>query len=285
MIQNKKKQARQLHFNPIAFGVILIVVITGYFLWQTFNDTNKIKLLEKKLEKEKEEAGKININTVSAEEVYQWIGNKNIELIDIRNPDEYKIKHIESSINLPLNDLIKSLKKIDSSKKIIIIAKENDKKGQILTEHLSNENVETRYLEGGILEYARQNYPLIATGDPTNVTDQIKAPLITAEQVRKEMLQGKVFSFIDVRPTGAFQLNNITGSKNISLKDIENSKNLLPSRTILLYDADPTRSFRAGVKLYDMGISNFYSCSDTFGVLKNILLTENNTKQKLDEQK
>jgi rhodanese-related sulfurtransferase len=261
-------------FNPVIIGIILITMITGYFLWQTFNEKQKLQRLEKKLTEEKIAAGKIDVETVSAEEVYQWIGNTNIQLIDIRNLADYEIKHIESSISLPLDNIIKDLARIDKTKKIVIIDKENSPKGQILTEHLTREGLDSKYLDGGILNYARQNYPLVTTGNPSNITDQMKVSLITAEQVKGKMLKGKVFAFVDTRHSGAFSADSIAGSKNIPLENLENLKKTLPSRTILLYDSDPTRSFQAGVKLYDIGISNVYNCSDTYTVLKKTLLIE-----------
>ena len=276
-MSNQKNIKKQSYFNPIIVGVVLITLISSYFLWQTFAEERKIKNLEKRLTEEKEKSGKISVELASAEEVYQWIGSENIQLIDIRNSSEYEIKHIESSVNLPLSNLTESLTKINKTKKIVIIDKEDSKEGQILTEHLKNEGLESKYLDGGILNYARQNYPLISTGNPQSITDQIKVSLITASQVKEKMLKGKIFSFIDTRPTGAFNTNNIDGSKNISLELLEQSKHLLPSRTILLYDADPTRSFQAGVKLYDMGISNVYSCSDNYTVLKKALFTKDET--------
>lgn len=260
--------------NPVIVGIILITLITGYFLWRTFDDKQKIQKLEKRLTEEKEEAGKIDVELVSSEEVYQWIGNENVQLIDIRNSAEYEMKHIESSVNLPLADIINALTKIAKTKKIIIIDKETSLKGQILTEHLSKEGLDSKYLDGGILNYARQNYPLVTTGNPSDITDQMKVSLITAKEVKEKMLKGKVFSFIDTRHSEIFNINNIAGSTNMPLENLESLKKTLPSRTILLYDSDPTRSFLAGVKLYDIGISNVYSCSDNYAILKETLLTK-----------
>ena len=105
-------------FHPVIIGFILIALISSYFLWKTINEEHKNKSLEQRLADEKKEAGKVNVDLASAEEVYQWIGNKNVQLIDIRNSTDYSIKHIESSINLPLSDLTKSLAKIDKTKRI-----------------------------------------------------------------------------------------------------------------------------------------------------------------------
>jgi rhodanese-related sulfurtransferase len=273
-INSKKNSPKQFYFNPIFIGIILITIITSYFLWQTFTEEQKLKDLEKKLMEEKKAAGKIDVELASAEEIYQWIGNKNIQLVDIRPSSEYSIKHIESSINLPLNELTKSLAKIDKNKKIIIIDKEDSKEGKIISEHLKSEGLVSKYLKGGILNYARQNYPLITNGNPKNITDQMKVSLITAEQIKEKMLSGKIFSFIDTRQTSIFKINNIDGSQNIPLEKIEQAKKYLPPRTILLYDDDPMRSFQAGVKLYDMGISNVYVCSDNYTLFKKILFTE-----------
>ncbi len=278
-IKNKSSFTK-IFTNPIVIGIILIITITGYFLWKTINENQKIKNLEEKLTEEKKEAGKINADIVSAEDVYQWIGNPQVQLIDIRTSSEYNLKHIESSVNLPLDKLVKSLSKIEKIKKIIIIDKEDSKEGQILAEHLKNEGLNAYYLDGGILNYARQNYPLIVAGSPNLITDQMKVSLLTAAQIKEKMLNGKIFSFIDTRSNEIFRINNFKGSKNIPLENLENSKNILPSRTILLYDDDPTRSFQAGVKLYDMGISNVYSCSDNYSTLKKVLFTKNNNHLK-----
>lgn len=273
MLNENTNTHKKVYFNPIVIGVVLIALILSYFLWQTFDEKRQLKNLDKKMTEERIAAGEINVETVSAEEVYQWIGNKHIQLIDIRSSSDYKIKHIESSINIPLETLTKSLANIDTTKKNIIIDKENSREGQILTEHLQNQGLIARYLDGGILRYARQNYPLVNTGNPKNITDQMKVSLITADQIRDMLVEGRIFSFVDTRHGGVFNADHINGSKNIPLEMIEGSKNALPSRTILLYDADPTRSFQAGVKLYDMGISNVYSCSDNYTILKKVLFT------------
>ena len=262
--------------NPVTLGIILIIAITGYFIWKTLNKKYQSKKLATQLLEQKKDAGKINFNTASVEEVYQWIDNNNVQLVDIRNTSDYKIKHIESSVNLPLETLMKSLKDIDKSKKIVIIDKENSDKGELLTEHLMNEGLDAKYLAGGILSYAQHNYPLITAGNPTDITNQMKVSSITAEEIKKKLLKGKIFSFIDTRRNEIFLIDHIKGSKNIPLEKIEKSKNELPSHTLLLYDADPTRSFQAGVKLYDMGISDVYTCSDNYTLLKKILFTSNN---------
>ncbi len=268
-----KKQVN--YFNPIIIGIILIALIISYSLWQTFHERQQLEKLDKKILEEQAATSKINVALVSAEEVYQWIGNKHVQLIDIRDASEYTIKHIESSTNIPLDTLKENINKINKDKKIVIIDRDDSNIGKTFTQYLEEEGLNSNYLKGGILNYARQNYPLITIGNPKNITDQIKVPLITAQKVKEKLLNGTIFSFIDTRPQSSYATNNINGSKNIPLESIENSKNIIPSHTILLYDDDTTRSFKAGVKLYDMGIFDIYSCSDNYSILKKILFKKN----------
>ncbi len=271
MSSENNPQNVQYYFKPLLIGFILIVIITGYFLARTWQTKNHLNELERKLKNDDQQNKNIDVETVTPENVYQWIGKQNVELVDIRNNKEYRIKHIESSINIPLDNLAKNINKFDKNKQIIIIDKENTTKGKIVVDHFKKEGLNIKYLEGGILKYAQENYPLITNGDPSVKTNLLKVKPITAEEVKSDLLAGKVFSFIDTRPPSSYNLDKIDGSINIPLEKIETLKDSLPAHILLLYDTSPERSFKAGVKLYDMGISNFYICTDTYEQLKRTL--------------
>ncbi len=270
-----KSKSQNIQFlKPLLFGIVLIILITGYFLTKTWHTKNHLAELEKKLQNKNQQDKNIEVETVTPENVYQWINKPNVQLVDIRSNKEYQIKHIESSVNIPLNSLEKNINKFNKDKQIIIIDRENTKEGKILVDHFKKEGLNIKYLEGGILKYAQENYPLITNGDPSIKTNLLKVKPITAEEVKKNLLSGKVFSFIDTRPPLSYNLDKINGSINIPLEKIETSKDSLPAHILLLYDNSPERSFKAGVKLYDMGISNFYVCTDTYEQLKQTLFNK-----------
>ncbi len=273
-MKNKNITQNFQHFKPLLIGFILIILITGYFLTKTWQTKNHLNELEQRLKNKNQESQNINIETVTPENVYQWINKSDVQLIDIRNNNEYNIKHIESSINIPLDSIKKNISKFNRNKQLIVIDRENTLEGKIFVDHFKKEGLNIKYLEGGILKYAQENYPLITNGDPTIKTNLLKIKPITAEEVKKDLLSGKIFSFIDTRPSLSYNLDKIDGSTNIPLEKIETSKNSLPTHILLLYDTTPERSFKAGVKLYDMGISNFYVCTDTYEQLKQILFNK-----------
>jgi rhodanese-related sulfurtransferase len=274
MIKKINKQS-SFYKSPTIIGLVLIIVISGYFLFKSLSGEKKLKQLDKKLEQEKEGANKFNIRTVSPEEVFQAVDDKEVNLIDIRNSSEYNLKHIESSINVPFNNLKKDISKFNKNKKNIIIDKEDTTEGKILVDHFQKEGLDIAYLEGGILKYAQENYPLITSGNINNPTDLIKVTSISAEDVKKKLLNGQIFSFIDTRPEYLYVADRIDGSFNFPLEEIEKKKEELPVHKLLLYDSNPLRSFKAGVKLYDMGITNFYNCTDNYDKLKEILFSKN----------
>jgi rhodanese-related sulfurtransferase len=274
MTRKRNKQS-SFYKNPIVIGSALIIIISGYFLFKSLSGEKKLEQLDKKLAREKEETNRFNIETVSPEEVFQSINDTEINLVDIRNSSEYNLKHIESSINIPFDNLKKDISKFSKDKKNIIIDKENTTEGQILVDHFQKEGLDISYLEGGILKYAQQNYPLVSSGNINNPTDLIKVTSISAEDVKKRLLNGQIFSFIDTRPEYLYTTDKIEGSFNFPLEKIEKKKEELPVHKLLLYDSDPLRSFKTSVKLYDMGITNFYNCTDNYDKLKEILFSKN----------
>lgn len=42
---------------------------------------------------------------VSADELKQWISNKEVQIVDVREVDEFEIYHIEGSLNIPLSEI------------------------------------------------------------------------------------------------------------------------------------------------------------------------------------
>ena len=62
---------------------------------------------------------------ISADELRQLIKNKkeNLEIIDVREPDEYAIIHIKGSKLIPMNELGQRLEEIDWKKDVVFICR------------------------------------------------------------------------------------------------------------------------------------------------------------------
>ncbi len=265
--------------HPIFIGLLAIVLILSYFLYRTISAKKKKEALQIKLTESRRERNEIKVPLASPREVFRWINHPHVQLIDIRRSKDYQKKHIESSINLPLEEISKNIDKLRSDKLIIIIDKHNTEKGKILVKHFAEQGLNIKYLDGGILKYAQENYPLISEPQADKISDRLKVSFLKPQEIKTKMLeQKKVFSFVDTRPEEIFQKDHIPGSLNFPLEKIEKIKNHLPAHTILLYDSEPWRSFQAGVKLYDMGIFDVYVCSESYQKLKDTLFKQNSGK-------
>lgn len=99
------------------------------------------------------------IQTVTAIQLHNMILENNIDLIDVRNTDEYAEEHIEGSRNIPLSIL--SLDQIKDKNKKIIIHCKSGKRSEKAYKLLKSENPDLQLLnlEGGILSWTAAGFP------------------------------------------------------------------------------------------------------------------------------
>jgi len=228
----------------------------------------EIEDVRAKIEQEAEKEEEVEVTYASAKETFKAIGNKTYQLVDIRQPEEFELKHIESSISIPLSSINEEVHLIDQKKIIVIIDRGEGIEGKLFTAHLEKEGARSKYLEGGIVGYAQEGYSLITKGNPTSNQDLAKVTTLNASQIGEKILGGELIAFVDTRPKHLYDQNHIKGAVNIPLEELERRKRDLPIRKIVVYDDNPLRSFRAAVRLYDMGIFGAYNSLDEFQVLK-----------------
>ena len=91
------------------------------------------------------------IKNINAEELRKLIENDQAEIIDVREPEEYKIIHIKSAKNIPMNELTDRLDEIDWSKQVIFHCRTGYRSKLIarVAESLGKEVANLKY---GILE-------------------------------------------------------------------------------------------------------------------------------------
>ncbi len=58
---------------------------------------------------------------VTPEQVKQFIGDDDYQLVDVREPYEYSEGHVKGARNLPLGNLTNTVVTLDKSKKVVII--------------------------------------------------------------------------------------------------------------------------------------------------------------------
>ncbi len=279
--QNEKSPQSQTKEQSKVFIVVAvaIVLILAFFAGKTYWQKRKNVDLFEKIKRESEQEKEVAVDLASPEEVFKSINNEKIQLVDIRDEQEFELKHIESSINLPLYQIKEKIDLLEKQKQIIIIDSHEQLEGKILTDHLKQQGLKAKYLRGGIIAYIRNNFPLINYGNPANTENLLKVDSVTAQELKEELLKGKVFVFVDTRPAGKFKKEKIDGSINIPLEDLEKTKNDLPTGRLAIYDEDPLRSFRAASKLFDMGIISVYNCTDDYATLKEVLFSREEKPQ------
>ncbi len=267
----QKTTERKLSLTPALIALILILVIFGaFYLKRLKKEGNDLEQKLEQANKEKQNET-LQIPLISAEDTSKAIRNEKFQLIDIREHDEFVLKHIEASINIPLSHLEEKMHILSKSKTIILIDRQDTSKGRILTQHLTEEGLDVNYLEGGILNYSNSDYDLVTIGNPLIQSDLLKVTSFTAKELIDQVMNGSRLKFVDTRPAVDYALDHLEGSINIPLEKIERKKEKLPIRTFAVFDKDPIRSFQASVRLYDMNIIGVYNCKETFQDIKNTI--------------
>lgn len=106
---------------------------------------------------------------MSIENVLTHVNAKDAYLIDVREKNEYKVSHIENSIQInPGSTNTKQLKDLDKNKLIIVycsVGARSQAYGEILLKKGFN-NVVNMY--GGMFYWANSEYPMVdSNGTPT----------------------------------------------------------------------------------------------------------------------
>ncbi|MCF8304730.1 MAG: rhodanese-like domain-containing protein [Bacteroidales bacterium] len=78
-----------------------------------------------------------------------------VQVLDIREPDEFKVFHIDHSINIPKLELPNRVRELANDRPVVVACKYGMKSDQVylfLTEKYKMDNIYV--LEGGIYDYA-----------------------------------------------------------------------------------------------------------------------------------
>ena len=112
-----------------------------------------------------------SIPYISVEELRMFKKNDSVVILDAREPEEFEVSHLKSSINIGFDDFSseeKQLQKINKDSQIIVycsVGIRSEKIGEKLKE-AGFTNV--RNLYGGIFEWKNRGYPVIdSTGTET----------------------------------------------------------------------------------------------------------------------
>ncbi len=267
----------------VFLAILLIAVLVGLFwLKNNFSQNNE----DKKPQSSENNTLEKNASAVSSEKVKKAINNETYQIIDIREKEFFDVEHIESSINIPLeqknpdslakNPLVKE-------KEIFVVDENGSEIAQKITANLSKDGYNVKFLEGGIEKYRADGFGTISFGFFDSSTDKAKVNFINNENLLQKIKAGEKFVFLDVRKKENFSSDfRIEGSVNIPLEILEKNKREIPIGKIVVVDESPIRSFQGAVRLYDMNILAVYCLEGKLSALREFI--ESQDKEQTQEQ-
>ena len=86
----------------------------------------------------------------SVEETARLLMEGRAVLVDIRFEEEYRVWNVQPSVNIPLNELPKRWREIDTSKVVITACPHKDRAIIAMT-YLRSKGVKAKYLDGGLV--------------------------------------------------------------------------------------------------------------------------------------
>lgn len=106
------------------------------------------------------EANTSYIEAVKLEE--KIINQEQIQLLDVRTPEEFQEGHLENAININWNDpnFIQQTHHLDKSQPLYIYCK-SGRRSAATAQYLSEEGFEVYDLKGGIDNWKQNNHPII----------------------------------------------------------------------------------------------------------------------------
>ncbi|KKR22117.1 MAG: Rhodanese domain protein [Candidatus Moranbacteria bacterium GW2011_GWA2_39_41] len=247
-------------------GLILIISIGGLAFFRLNKSQNTAKEISE-ASKDTPIKNMQNATKISTSDLAKKIlaHPENLSLIDVRDAADFSKEHLLDSQNIPLSVIVDAMSPLDKNNDYIIIDYDSSIESlALIVEALTNIGFKNiSYLDGGFTAWKLDFNSTISAGDPDSFVDQSKIKYIQTDKL-KEMLETEDnLIILDVRKKNQFNEGHIKGATNIYLEDLEKRRTEIPfNKKIILYDNDGLWAFKAGVRLFDMGLFNALILSD-----------------------
>jgi len=83
-----------------------------------------------------------------------------VEIIDVRQPAEYRDAHVEPSRLVPLGELATRTAELDRTRTLLTLCRSGNR-SSIAAQQLSNAGFDVRNIEGGILRWIAEELPVV----------------------------------------------------------------------------------------------------------------------------
>ncbi|MCS7208949.1 MAG: rhodanese-like domain-containing protein [Fimbriimonadales bacterium] len=102
--------------------------------------------------------------TVTPREVYEQRESKEVLIIDVRTPEEFKAERIEQAQNKPLDKIDQWVKELPKDKKIYFVCRSGNRseRAQRIAQQAGYKNAYN--MEGGMLAWRREGLPVVSDG-------------------------------------------------------------------------------------------------------------------------
>lgn len=103
----------------------------------------------------KEDQAKGEIKLVTAEEMHTLLDQKDVQLVDVRTPEEYQSDHIKGAQNIDFNSptFDDDINKLDKSKPVVLYCKGGGRSSKCSQKLLDAGFIKIYDLEGGITQW------------------------------------------------------------------------------------------------------------------------------------
>lgn len=98
---------------------------------------------------------------ITASEAYELLTRGDaVEIIDVRQAEEYRQGHVEPSRLIPLGDLTRRVDELDRSKTLLMLCRSGNRSG-LATQQLAARGFNVRNISGGILAWIAEKLPVV----------------------------------------------------------------------------------------------------------------------------
>lgn len=271
MYQNEKQSQKNLKAMTVSFLLIIFVILIFFIRPNFFNKKNETALPNKTASSE-EQPNPNNYSSLSSDELLEKVNaGDQLEIIDLRNIEDFAKEHLINSKNFSLQNMGDNVNSWDRDKEYVVVDDLGLTSQEIEAIKFLSDNgfFNVSYLEGGFSQWKNSLNPTINQGDPYSFSDQSKVSYIKSDDLKKIMAEENSLYIIDLRKNGQFKEGHLKGSVNIFLDDLENRYKEIPlGKKIILCDNDGMWAFQGAVRLFDLGIMNVYALSDGLNIWK-----------------
>lgn len=243
----KKRNARSSRIGQITLGVVgiaLLASLASNALQYTSAIDGKNNRLHTNLVRKSVENGAAVGDTslitlsfseqnqhqqgISTETLAEWLKSEQpINIIDVREDEEYEIGNIEGAVHLRYPDVLAQSSLIPDNSNTLFLCYSGNRSSELCTE-FSKQGKACNFMVGGYEKWLSESRPLNA-GATIGLDELRKLPdfsnkdtLLDTPAVH-ELVQNQQAEFIDVRYPGDFVKNHLPGAHNITMRALSSA--------------------------------------------------------------